>query len=610
MSDNPLALLIPPLSSPDAAEYDTICAAVMETARGRWFLAEYARRNQPTTTESGLAAIQRMEAAIGGEHAAQSFDRFHFDVVDMAQAIARAKAEIAAIKPDAEHDGKIEGATDELASTVQAKETAAARILAAAEHIQGIVRNLREEGTDEDFCGRIDAQVAEIHAAGSVQDLSDQRTQKAIQVLDFLQGRIDAMIDIWGKDIPPAPEPEEKIAAGPLTDAPSPPDAGLDAADIDGTTEPPAASAEERRDASIEDIGRLMMALKPLTAADVHENTAVPDETLAKEDVPQLHVAPAEAAVMEQPLEPSMMAPVSVENPDAVPETKPTLAIPKVEAEPVPSILERIQTALLFLPRSSPEAKAPEPVEATELTPAGVLDSAPVPAADTTGSIPQPTPQAEDAASENPPETASLSFELTMETVVASAIIQPTSVPPEAQETEAPFPPVPEDEPTPAMAALELEFDAFLFGPDPIPDPLSEVSMIIPKDEPGPTATPQEPEASPEGMNASPEELDPADFLLEPVPTGAAKLSFAALLAEALEQQAAASDVQPSELLPAAQLESTAIPEAAVGLARGTPEVSPALPSRPASKPAARTPNDPLAQLRALSDEEKIALFS
>jgi hypothetical protein len=46
----------------DEADYETLEAAVMETARGRWFLAEYARRRRAEDLPRFLAAIERLEA--------------------------------------------------------------------------------------------------------------------------------------------------------------------------------------------------------------------------------------------------------------------------------------------------------------------------------------------------------------------------------------------------------------------------------------------------------------------------------------------------------------------------------------------------------------------
>src|SRR5215468_9775805 len=100
MSNLPVPM---PLSE---ADYDMIESAVLETNRGRWFLAEYARRNRHADTKMLLAAIERMEAAIRGEPSAHSVDRSRFDLIEMAKAIARTKAEIAAIKPDSEQQGK------------------------------------------------------------------------------------------------------------------------------------------------------------------------------------------------------------------------------------------------------------------------------------------------------------------------------------------------------------------------------------------------------------------------------------------------------------------------------------------------------------------------
>jgi len=45
-------------------DYENIEAAVMETARGRWFLLEYARRQRASETERLLQAIERLDRRI------------------------------------------------------------------------------------------------------------------------------------------------------------------------------------------------------------------------------------------------------------------------------------------------------------------------------------------------------------------------------------------------------------------------------------------------------------------------------------------------------------------------------------------------------------------
>src|SRR3954454_6273203 len=144
------------------ADYEAIEGAVMETARGRWFLAEYARRNRNADTTMLLKALDRIEAAMRGERSVEPVDRIRFDLLEMSKAIARTKAEIAAIKPDAEHHGKFGEATEELDSIVQATESATSDILAAAEQVQEIAWTLREQGLEPEVCDVLDGKATDV----------------------------------------------------------------------------------------------------------------------------------------------------------------------------------------------------------------------------------------------------------------------------------------------------------------------------------------------------------------------------------------------------------------------------------------------------------------
>ena len=195
------------------AEYETIEAAVMETARGRWFLAEFAQRNRTADTTMLLDAIGRLEQAVTGERAVQSMDRVRFDLMEMAKAIARTKGEIAAIQsPDLEQSRLVE-ASESLDAIVRTTERATSDILDAAEHVQEAAWTLREKGADEELCGELDRHATEIYTACSFQDLTAQRTGKIVNTLRYLEGRINAMIDIWGADEQPEPAPERAAQA-------------------------------------------------------------------------------------------------------------------------------------------------------------------------------------------------------------------------------------------------------------------------------------------------------------------------------------------------------------------------------------------------------------
>jgi hypothetical protein len=64
MSSDPLARSDIWDGAPSETEYDALYAAVTSTARGRWFLAEYANRNRQADTLALVEAIARIEAAM------------------------------------------------------------------------------------------------------------------------------------------------------------------------------------------------------------------------------------------------------------------------------------------------------------------------------------------------------------------------------------------------------------------------------------------------------------------------------------------------------------------------------------------------------------------
>jgi chemotaxis protein CheZ len=282
----PLPPALMPLSE---ADYEAIEAAVVETNRGRWFLAEYAKRNRHADTKMLLTAIDRLEAAIRGERTAESVDRIRFDLVEMAKAIARTKAEIAAIKPDIEQAGKFGEATEELDSIVSATEAATSDILAAAEQIQEVAWTLREQGLDPEVCDLLDTKATAVYTACSFQDLTGQRTRKVIQVLRYLEGRINAMIDIWGLDSTMAAEAAETTRAregeAALGSGPARRGYGLDQADVDIVMGPAATAApmQEGEAAEVEWVAPAPKPAPPTPASDplAPLNALTPEEKIA-----------------------------------------------------------------------------------------------------------------------------------------------------------------------------------------------------------------------------------------------------------------------------------------------------------------------------------------
>src|SRR5690349_18441481 len=152
MSEESLAHKNPPPSALPDADYDRIYATLTETAQGRSFLEEHARRIRPTSLEASLIAIERIQAAIRAEGGGERTDVL-LEMAEMAQAIVQLRAELGGSQlPGAAPLG----ATEELGSIVEATEHATSNILAAAEKVQEIAWTLRESGANNALCDLLD----------------------------------------------------------------------------------------------------------------------------------------------------------------------------------------------------------------------------------------------------------------------------------------------------------------------------------------------------------------------------------------------------------------------------------------------------------------------
>ncbi|HPG02150.1 MAG: hypothetical protein H6871_04365 [Methylobacteriaceae bacterium] len=123
---NDLSLITPPpgLSS---ADYSMIEQAVMETARGRWFLLEYARRQRAAETQRLTDAVDRLEAIMAGGPAATAEPQVTPQVAPQAERALVAPAEANA---------------------------------ALAERLSDIAWRLREDGADPALCTELEREAA------------------------------------------------------------------------------------------------------------------------------------------------------------------------------------------------------------------------------------------------------------------------------------------------------------------------------------------------------------------------------------------------------------------------------------------------------------------
>lgn len=195
------------LTPVELSEYELIEAAMTESARGRRFLAEYARRNRNADTDTLLAAIGRLETAVTGGREDGDVGRLHGDLMEMAEAIARTKAEISALSAPDQDQSRLGVASEALDAIVRATERATSDILSAAEEVQEAAWTLRETGAQPELCDELDRRATQIYTACSFQDLTAQRTSRIVHTLRYLEDRIASMIAIWGRRIDDVPAP-------------------------------------------------------------------------------------------------------------------------------------------------------------------------------------------------------------------------------------------------------------------------------------------------------------------------------------------------------------------------------------------------------------------
>ena len=182
------------------ADYEAIENALLQNARGRWFLAEYTRQNHSADTRMLLDAIAKLEASVMRPREDARKIHVRRDLFEMAEAISKIRSEISAMGSAEGDDCKFNSATEELDAIVEATEKATSDILTAAEDIQETAWLLRENGSCKESCDKLDAHATDIYTACSFQDLTGQRISRVVQTLRFLENRVLAMIEIWGLD--------------------------------------------------------------------------------------------------------------------------------------------------------------------------------------------------------------------------------------------------------------------------------------------------------------------------------------------------------------------------------------------------------------------------
>src|SRR6266852_1201593 len=365
MADDAFALS--PISAratqPSEQDYDAIREAFMETARGRWFLGEYAKRNRNADTRMVLDAVARVEENLAAQKQAAPDNGLAEALVAIRRAVDAARAAAS-------------GAIDSLAL-----EETLTPVRKGARVIREIAWRWRAIGADGRICDLLDSQVNAIEGAcGQIVSTDPKAVLSA--ACDLIEARI-AELDESDTASPQAAEtavsppsfaasPGEMPAAdsamvpaaaatnnfGTATSAPALPDETL----------PATADAKEiTADAQAPDTQAPDAQAGEMPASDALDVDAQDDAVLR---MVALEMAAPDPSDIGLPADPAPDAIHAVESPPADPvalQPGPT-AVPAIS----PSLQPSLQPPLQASPQPSPEP-SPEPSLGSALIASGLL---------------------------------------------------------------------------------------------------------------------------------------------------------------------------------------------------------------------------------------------
>ena len=131
----------------------------------------------------------------------QEAQKIKDELIQIHNAIADTKREIATLHDAGREDLKVSRMTDELGAIVEGTEEATEMILSAAELIDNnatdLIATLRQQANKDQACD-IQEQVVKIFEACNFQDLTGQRITKVVNAFCFIEQRVDRMMEIWG----------------------------------------------------------------------------------------------------------------------------------------------------------------------------------------------------------------------------------------------------------------------------------------------------------------------------------------------------------------------------------------------------------------------------
>ena len=164
-------------------EYRAIEAALLESARGRWFLAEHGRRARRLDSALLEDAIGRLETSLRQPPAL--LGQLKGEIEALKTHITETRAGLVT-KPSAPSSSAVSG---------EASPPAPMSILKAAEHIHDIAWSLQANPFDPKGCEEIARNAGRLYVLSQSHAIQSERTLKLAGALDAAAERLEAILE-------------------------------------------------------------------------------------------------------------------------------------------------------------------------------------------------------------------------------------------------------------------------------------------------------------------------------------------------------------------------------------------------------------------------------
>ncbi|MBK8007977.1 MAG: protein phosphatase CheZ [Rhizobiales bacterium] len=195
-------------------DFEAIEAAVKETARGRWFLEEFAQRNRNADTKLVLDAIQRLQRSVLGADTApvQPLPVIREDLNEIERTAEQTRKRLREMDASRQRDGNL---GDELNHIVKDSAQAISGVLSDAERIAEISSTMRAQGVAENICDQLDGLSEHINTACAFQDMTGQRTQKVGLAIRQMETHVRELVQLWQAQSPAQAPTKNELLSGP-----------------------------------------------------------------------------------------------------------------------------------------------------------------------------------------------------------------------------------------------------------------------------------------------------------------------------------------------------------------------------------------------------------